>query len=413
MFNSSDRTILRDLARRVRDIAALPIMEERRRLWKAHNSLGRGRPLQLIFPEGSWRELMPAEALRCEDPGARQWEAELRRRIYYHEHFQDDTVIEALWPVPKAVTNSGWGVEARWHPAPNATGSRAFDPVLHTSEDLKKIRMPRIGHDEAESAARLERARDLLGDLLDVRLQGIAHVSFHPMALVTAWHGLEQTARDMMLEPGLIHEAMGILEEGYRGMIDQYVALNLLELNNNGTYHSSGGNGYTGELPAPGYTAGRVRPCDMWASAEAQELAMVSPAMHAEFATAYEKRLLEPFGLTGYGCCESLSHKLDDVLTIPHIRRISISPWADVDVSAERLGGNYIFSWKPNPAWLVGGFNEAAIEHYIRHTVEAAQRHGGVLEIILKDTHTCEGRLERFDRWSAITRRIIDECPTD
>ena len=56
-----------------------------------------------------------------------------------------------------------------------------------------------------------------------------------------------------------------------------------------------------------------------------------------EFALQYEKPLLEPFGLTGYGCCEDLSRKLDDVLTIPHIRRISISPFADVDLSAARL----------------------------------------------------------------------------
>ena len=44
----------------------------------------------------------------------------------------------------------------------------------------------------------------------------------------------------------------------------------------------------------------------MWASAEAQELAQVNPAQHAEFVLAYEKRLLAPFGLTGYGCCEEV-----------------------------------------------------------------------------------------------------------
>jgi hypothetical protein len=146
----------------------------------------------------------------------------------------------------------------------------------------------------------------------------------------------------------------------------------------------------------------------MWASAESQELAQVGPKHHAEFALAYEKPLLEPFGLTGYGCCEDLSRKLDDVLTIPHIRRISISPFADVDRSAEKLGGSAIFSWKPHPAHLVGEFDEELVRGYIGHTVDAARRNGCVLEMILKDTHTCEHHPERFDRWTQIAREVIE-----
>jgi len=127
----------------------------------------------------------------------------------------------------------------------------------------------------------------------------------------------------------------------------------------------------------------------------------------------YEKRLLAPFGLTGYGCCEDLTRKLDEVFTIPHIRRISISPWADVDVCAAKLRGGYIFSWKPNPAHLVGLFDEQAVRAYIRHTVEVAQRHGCVLEMILKDTHTCEQHPERFNRWTQIARACVSDAAGD
>ena len=72
----------------------------------------------------------------------------------------------------------------------------------------------------------------------------------------------------------------------------------------------------------------------------------------------YEKRLLEPFGLSGYGCCEDLTGKLEDVFTVANMRRISLSPFADVDAGAEKLNGDYIFSWKPQPAHLVGVFDE-------------------------------------------------------
>jgi hypothetical protein len=150
-----------------------------------------------------------------------------------------------------------------------------------------------------------------------------------------------------------------------------------------------------------------VRPSDLWASAESQEMAVVSPRMHAEFVMPYEARLLQPFGLTGYGCCEDLTHKLDDVTRMPHMRRISISPFADVEKCAAKLQGNFIFSWKPQPAHLVGDFDPQAIRRYVRHTLEVCQNNGCVLELILKDTHTCEHHPERFDIWTQVAREEI------
>ena len=129
--------------------------------------------------------------------------------------------------------------------------------------------------------------------------------------------------------------------------------------------------------------------------------------MQREFVLQYEKQLLAPFGLNGYGCCEDLSRKLDDVLTIPNIRRISISPFADVERSAARMKGEAIFSWKPHPSHLVGGFDEEKVRAYIRHALEICQENGCYLEMILKDTHTCEFHPERFDRWTRIAREEI------
>jgi len=214
----------------------------------------------------------------------------------------------------------------------------------------------------------------------------------------------------MVMNPGWLHDAMAFLTEGHKRLVQQYIDHNLLSLNNDDTYHSSGGNGYTEGLPAEGFDPDRVRPVDMWSSAEAQELAGVSPRMHAEFSLNYEKELLAPFGLNGYGCCEALDRKLDDVLTIQNIRRISIAPFSDVDVCARRLKDAAVYSWKPNPAHLVGRFDENRIRDYIRHTVEVTQANGCVVEMVLKDTHTCEHRPERFDRWVAIAREVREEA---
>ncbi|MCX7048448.1 MAG: hypothetical protein NTX50_23550 [Candidatus Sumerlaeota bacterium] len=410
MISTSDCHILRDLARRVAEIAGLPVMAERRELWKKHNCLQKTRSMILIFPEGSWRELLPEASLKCETEETRRMEGQLRSRIYCHEHFQTDLPVENTWLVPKAINGaSHWGIQAKWRPAPHALGARGFDPVIFTPADLKKIRFPEVKHYEKETAWRLEEARDLLDDILDVQLKGIQHVSFHLMALYTSWRGLEQVMLDMAEEPAWLHEAMTLLEEGHRRLMQQYIELNLLDLNNDGTYHSSGGVGYTDELPPSDYNPIHIQPRDMWASAEAQELAQVSPEMHREFSLQYEKRLLAPFGLTGYGCCEDLTLKMDDVLAIPNIRRISVSPFANVEACARKLAGRRaIFSWKPQPAHLVGAFNEDHIRRYLQRAVDVARDHDCALEIILKDTHTCENHPERFDRWSQLAREIVD-----
>ncbi|MCX6984432.1 MAG: hypothetical protein NT118_06715 [Lentisphaerae bacterium] len=55
-MNSKDITIVRDLARRVAEIAALPVQAEKRRLWKNLNMLKPERPIwrgRLFFSRSS------------------------------------------------------------------------------------------------------------------------------------------------------------------------------------------------------------------------------------------------------------------------------------------------------------------------------------------------------------------------
>ena len=43
----------------------------------------------------------------------------------------------------------------------------------------------------------------------------------------------------------------------------------------------------------------------------------------------------------------------------------------------------------------------------IRRALEISQAHACVLEMILKDTHTCEFHPERFDIWTQVAREEI------
>jgi len=279
--------------------------------------------------------------------------------------------------------------------------------VIRDEADLGRLHFPELVYDAAETARREEQMMTLFQGLLRVEPFKVRHISYHLLNQYSSWCGLQEMMTDFADRPDFVHRLLAFLEEGHKGYLRQLIDANLLGLNNNNTYHSSGGNGYTDQLPAPGFDSARVRPSDIWASAESQELAIVSPRMHEEFALAYEKRLLAPFALNGYGCCEDLSRKLERVFAIPNMRRISISPFADVDRCAPQMGGRAIFSWKPHPAHLVGDFDPAAIRAYVGHTLEVCKEHGCVLEMILKDTHTCEHHPERFDIWTQVAREEI------
>jgi len=404
-----EKTILRDLARRVAEIAALPEMQERREFWRKHNAVEESRPAIFINPQGSWGELLPSSVCECTGQRAQGIETDLRRRIYMFEHFASDNVVEAEWNVHKVMRNSGWGLEPRRKPSTQPRGAFGFDPVISEPSDLKKLRFPEVEYDEAATMRGLEEMKELFEGILEVRLKGALWPQYHLMNQYSALRGLDQVMLDMVENPGMLHDAMAILEEGHHRLLQQYVDQNLLSLNNDNTIIYTSGYGYTDELPKPGSDPDHIRPSDLWCWAEAQEMAQVSPAMHEEFIFAYEKRLLEPFGLNGYGCCEDLTLKLDFVLTIPNLRRVSISPWSDVEACAKRLRDEVIFMWKPQPAHLVGEFSPDRVRAYMQRTIRAARENDCTLEIALLDTHTCDHHPERFDQWSQIVREEAEK----
>ncbi len=406
-FDGQDRKVLRDLAKEVADLAATPAMAARRDLWRRHNAMAERTPVVYIDPQGAWGELVPPAALICEDETARGIEEKLRRRIHLAGHFASDNVVDSEWIVPKVIRNSGWGLTPVRARSNDPRGAFGFQPLLGSPADLAKLKYPIVAFDEAATRADEDTFQDLFGDLLAVRVKGVADLSYHLMNQYSALRGLQELLVDMIENPAMVHEAMAFLEEGHHRMLRQYLDQHLLDLNNDSTPIYTSGHGFTDELPAPGYRPGHARPCDLWGWAEAQEMAAVSPEMHAEFAFPYEKRLLQPFGLNGYGCCDDVTRKLDFVLTIPNLRRVSVSPWADIEQCARRLKDEVILMWKPHPAHLIGDFNAAKVRHTLRHGVEVARANGCVLEIVLLDTHTCENHPERFDDWSRLAREAV------
>lgn len=410
--SKEETQMLRELARRKAEIFTKPVVTERIRLWKKHNALKQERPMLLVFPEGGWQDLIAADKslqCRCDDPILRAIEQDLRCEIYGFEHFDTDNVPTAGVEVRKAYYSSGWGVEAHWEMSEKERGARRFDPVIKDESDLDKMHFPVISHDEDTSKRRFEAVKEIFDGIVPVNLVGVTHTSFHIMNQWTALRGLEEVLMDMIAEPEFTHRALSFMAEGESKMNEQYEKMGLLTFNHDNTYQSSGGTGWLETNPGPAAVPGQpVLRSQIWSSTESQELTIASPEMHEEFALRYERKLMEPFGLSGYGCCEDLTNKCDIVLTVPHLRRLSISPFTNVARTAPQIGNRVIYSWKPRPTDLVGTFNPERIHSYLRENIAECRKAGCNFEVILKDTHTCEKHPERFDNWCQIAREELN-----
>lgn len=402
LFSSSDREILRRWAATVAELSRQPIEETKKRLWYRHNALEPGRPLVFCSPENAWYEIIPDSSIECQHPLARHWEFQLRMTAFSGQHLQDDMVIEGVFNVPHVYTESGWGMDENViHPEPG--GAYRWDAPLKDLDDLSQLRFPTLNIDWEMQDRHLDLAQETFKDLLSVRRKTSWWWSLGMTWTLAKIRGLETLMWDMIDHPHGLHRLMAFLRDGHLAKIKDLEKNGLLYLNNRGEYVGSGGFGWTDELPGPGHDGGLVRSMDMWGFCESQETGSVSPGMFEEFVFQYQLPVLELFGLNCYGCCEALDDRWTVIKKAPRLRRVSVSPWADLGRMAEYLGNDYVYSMKPNPALVaLPDFDEELIRSTLRHALEVTQ--GCVVELIMKDTHTICHQPERLIRWVQIAR---------
>ena len=103
-----DRIILRDLAEQYIEICRNDVQNERRVLWRKHNSLQRTR-IPIYIRSFAWNE-MPESQCKCQDPFFRGHENVLRQKIFWHS-LDDDSIFEPWINQPAAYKCTGWGVD--------------------------------------------------------------------------------------------------------------------------------------------------------------------------------------------------------------------------------------------------------------------------------------------------------------
>jgi len=407
-----DVQVLRELASRQVELAAEPVMSERRALWLRHAALEGERPMILAETGGVLDELIPPGSLRCRANWARELERRLRELVFRCEQVRDDWVAEPWLNVPWFIDLGGFGVDVLLERADNdgRLGSYRWDPpVKDLDRDLERLRMrsPRV--DRARTLAFVELLNGLLGDILPVRVRGAywwtTGLTWTAINLI----GLQPLMMAMVDNPQGLHRLMAFLRDDMLHVLDWLEREGLLSLNNENDYVGSGSIGYTDELPRDGSAeSGAVRVSDLWGLSESQETVGVSPAMFEEYVFQYQEPIIRRFGLSYYGCCEPLHGRVEIIKRLPNLRRVSVSPWCDEQVMAEALGGDYIYCRKPKPTLIsTPQFDEEMIRTDLRHTLQVAS--GCPLELVMKDVHTLSDQPWRLGRWVALAREVCAE----
>ena len=395
----NDRTMLRELAAQYAECAQSPLNAQRLKLHRAVNDRRMERPVVLI-DEIPWGEYESESQLKlqCKGKAERDIERFLRYRLFQWKHFPGDMVFLPFFPVMKKIDMGSIGIEIIENTRPSSTGTHIMaheyiDQLAH-DEDLEKLHFQKITYNKEASLKDLAFAAEIFGDLLPVRLCGSnPNPSFWDR--IAMYRGVTPMLADLYDRPEFTHALMERMTNIYLDALRQLTELECLE-SWNAAIHCTAAAVSDLSVPDPG---SRVEPKHLWGRSMAQIFATVSPSMHDEFEIQYAKRTLAPFGLVYYGCCEPLHNKIDILEKLPNLRKIGVTPWADPDIAAEKMGSRYVMAFKPNPAFVAvpDGLDAARTE--IRRALAACRRNNTSCDIVLKDISTTGLDWQRLAEW--------------
>jgi hypothetical protein len=423
MPSPAERERLRALARRWLEIAALPVMAERKRAWRALHDLRPEHPM-VLFEVGTVADYVRPDELACEDPVLRAAEATMLEHIHHFDEVGDDIVFEPYYRLGWDIVDSGWGVEVVQVPGPAADDGPAigytFDFPIRAPADVSRLRPRQFSVDAEGTLAKLRLLEDAFGDILPVKVGNYDHFMVDEGAeswvgnyfIGLTWQIYRFIGNDRLLtwvydSPETIHALMEYMTQDRLRQFGFLESEGLIVPNTDNQLAGPRAYGYVSELPPPDEAPAAMS--DLWCWAESQESTPMSPAMFAEFVLPYLKRLTDRFGLVYYGCCEPSTDRIDLILeAMPNLRSFSVTPWADLDVMAERLGDRHVLSRKPDPVPISGPQPHwERLEADLRRTHEAALANDCPVELLFRDVYDVGGDRSRLARWVELARAVF------
>ncbi len=402
-----EKQLIRELAKQYREVAESPKHVRMRKRFRDNNDLRVVRP-PLLMDEIPWHEMNIDGELDCgcENDALRDMEWRLRSELFRERHFACDNFIEPVWTVHKAYRSTGNGLSVKEEQIAvddrNWIVSHHYEDVLADESALEAFHDPVITALPEEDAKNLAFAEEVLGDILPVELRGHG-IYYAPWDQIARLRGVEPILMDVYDRPEYLHKIAGLFARAMKSEMDQMEALGLYDPRNL-TVHCTPG-AFTPETePDPGHYGCR----DIWFRTMAQMFSSVSPAAHDEFDVQYSLPLAARCAHTYYGCCEPLSDRINILKQYPNLRKIGVSPWADVAASAEQIGGDYVLSRKPNPANVAIRTDPEQVREEITETVELCLKYGCPCDITLKDISTVSYRPQNLIEWSKAASAVLD-----
>ncbi|MDT8389151.1 MAG: hypothetical protein RRC34_01415 [Lentisphaeria bacterium] len=395
------KDVMRDLARQYAEIAALPRQQETIDGWRRLNGLQITRPMVRI-DQLPWHELPWGKENMVNHEGfLKAVEQRLRMTLYAWDNFKADMVVLPYFGISKTVRNAKLGPE--WIVERDGL-SQHYAEQLTTIDEVRALETPVIETDPELDQRHLEIVSDCFDGILPVRLVGSGrHSGLWDM--ISTLISPERMLYDLIDRPDYVAELIAKFVEMENGVLDQYEAHGLLEAAPP-DIHCTGA--FCDDLPSDTYDGDKATAADTWTFSMGQMFSEVSPAMQEEFDIQPLKPLLERYGLVYYGCCEPLHNKINIVRQIRNVRKISISPWADKEIAAANIHGDYVFSAKPNPAHVaMGSFDADLVRRDLTETVDTCRRHNTPCELILKDVSTVRGAPSRLSEWEKIAMDVV------
>lgn len=399
-----EKNYLRELAYQQKEMANLPVMEKRKELWYLHNELKGVRPMVVLEEETFLDEILPP--LQCENADAQRMERQLLKTMLPQQIFQDDKVVTEDFLIDVQIENRLFNVDMKKKFASDSIGYH-IEPIIETlEEDMGKLGDSVFINHKEETERRVVIAQETFGDILNVKLQNSMNQWEFSLTEKIVWlMGMENMFCSMVTEEDDFHQLMEKLVMEMIRFLRWQEKEGVLFLNNGNDYMGSGSYCFSKELPGEDYK-GKVLSRHLWGHMNSQESIGISPEMYHEFMAPYFSKMAEEFGLLYYGCCEPVELYWDrDISKYAHLRKVSISPWCNEEMMAERLsGGKVIYSRKPSPNFLgvQKEFDEEKFRKYIRHTAELTK--GCHTEYIFRDIYKLHGNKEKLARAVKIVR---------
>ena len=414
---NDERAYLRELARKQAEIAALPIMAQRRQMWTDMNDGVPGtRPPFAIETWTFDRDFMPASIYRCASDYGRRLENGFLRHIRHHEILNDDHVCPDTFDMGWHVWCDEFGIQIPTQYIKDAEGVTLgyhFDcPIKDLSDGFAMVKPATFGVNRESTLAEKAFLEETFGDILPVVLRsGVYGNTYLTQKLIRLMD--TQTFFTAMYDcPDTLHALMAMLRDNAIRFCRWAEAEGLLELNNGNQTSCGTCYNFTTKLPKSPVQPGQVKLSDMWSGMDSQETVGISPELFHEFCFPYYRDLAAMFGFVYWGCCEPADPIWGSISQLPNLRAVSISRWADQRFMTEALDGKKIvYSRKPNPN-LLGvdvTLDEEAWAEEIRHTLDLADGKDIPLEFVVRDVYTMHGNLGKARRAVEIARTEIDK----